>query len=87
MAICGYVVLSKPGAAPVLAGRLAALPGCEVVTAPGRDVLLLVTDSAAAGDDASLRERIERTAGVAALFLTFGAVAPPAPARDPVGER
>jgi len=86
MSICGYLVLAKPGAAPALAGRLAALPGCDVVPARAHDVLLLVTDSEGAHDDAALRERVERLEGVAALVLTFGDVdsvsAPRSAARD-----
>ena len=87
MAICGYLVLSEPGAAPVLAGRLAALPGCDVMTARAHDVLLLVTESAGPDDDATLRERLEKMAGVAALFLTFGDVDPVPPTPAAAGDR
>ena len=74
MAICGYLVLAEPGTAPVLAGHIGALPGCDVVCAQDHDLLLLVTDSTGPADDASLRERLEAMAGVAALVLTFGDV-------------
>ena len=82
MSICGYLVLAEPGAAPALAGRLAELPGCDVVAARAHDVLLLVTDSEGAHDDAAVRERVERMEGVAALVLTFGDVDSVGAARD-----
>ena len=76
MPICGYVVLSEPGAAPALSARLASLPGCEVVRAENRDLLLLVTEASDRREDTALRERVEATDGVAALILTFGDVDP-----------
>ena len=76
MPICGYVVLSEPGAASSLSARLASLPGCEVVRAENRDLLLLVTESSDRSEDTLLRERVEAMDGVSALILTFGDVDP-----------
>ena len=72
MAICGYLVLAVPGAAPRLAERIAALPGCDVVTVPGQDLILLVTESTGPEEDAALRARIEALEGLAGVQLTFG---------------
>lgn len=73
MAVCGYLVMSVPGAAAEVADRVAALPGCEVVRARAHDVLLLVTDAPDA-ESVALRRRIEAMDGVAALVLTFGEI-------------
>ena len=84
MAICGYLVFSETGAGPALAERLAALPGCDVVPAENRDLLLLVTDSQGADEEAALREKVEQVEGVSALVLTFGEVDPDTPLADPL---
>lgn len=76
MTILSYLVLCEPGAAPGLNGRLAALPGCDVVSAQDHDLLLLVTESAGPEQDATLRERLQAMEGVSALVLTFGNVDP-----------
>jgi nitrate reductase NapAB chaperone NapD len=86
MTICGYLVLTEPGAAPAVAGRIAALPGCEVVRAQRHDLLLLVTETAGADADERLRARLESTAGVSALLLTFGQLHPDAAALPPAAE-
>ena len=83
MAVCGYVVLTMPGAAPAVAERVGALAGCDVVRAPGHDLLLLVTETDGAAEDERLRARLEGTAGVAALLLTFGELDPEAARGQP----
>ena len=79
MAIHSYLVLTASGAAPAVARAIAALSGCDVVPARDADLLLLVTESSSADEDATLRERLETTPGVAALLLTFGDLDPDAP--------
>jgi nitrate reductase NapAB chaperone NapD len=83
MAICGYLVLAEPGAGRLLSERIAALPGCEVVTASGQDVILLVTESSGREEDAALRARLEALEGLALLQLTFGELDPGLPLGAP----
>lgn len=71
MAICSYLVIPEPGEAPAVRERLEAMPGCEVVPADNRDILLLVTDTADRGAEDALRDRIEELAGIQALLQTF----------------
>lgn len=78
MPICGYLVLTRSGAAAPLAERIAALPGCDVVRTDRPDLLLVVAESDGPGEDASLRARLEGLEGVTSLLLTFGDVAPAA---------
>ncbi len=85
MGICGYLVFTEDGATPALAARLTALPGCDVVRAERRDLLLLVTESTTADEEAALRETLEEMEGVSALVLTFGEIDPETPVGDPLG--
>jgi nitrate reductase NapAB chaperone NapD len=89
VAICSYLVIPVTGAADSLAARLAALPGCDVARAVNRDVLVLVTDTATAGEESALRDALARMDGIRTLVLTFGAVDPdsPVPRRSPRRER
>ena len=87
MAICSYVVLTEPGAAAETADRIATLRGCEVVPARAHDVLLLVTETEGPAQDEALRARLEATAGVIALLLTFGATDPDEGTRLAAGAR
>jgi nitrate reductase NapAB chaperone NapD len=74
MAICSYLVIPQPGSAAALCERLSGLPGCEVVPALNRDLLVLVTDTADRDEENALRERIEGLDGIQALMLTYGQV-------------
>jgi nitrate reductase NapAB chaperone NapD len=76
VAICSYLVIPEEGAAPALAAQLAAVPGCEVVRAENREVLILVTDTPGPEDEASLRVVLEGLPGIRALILTFGELEP-----------
>lgn len=87
MPICSYLVIPELGARDRLAERLAALPGCDVVPARNRDLLLLVTDTADPREDRVLRERIEALADVRALVLSFGEVDPVTDEADPTRDR
>jgi nitrate reductase NapAB chaperone NapD len=82
MAVCSYLVIPEPGRAGPVAGRLAAIPGCEVTAAENRDVLLLVTESDGPEEEKALREELESVPGVMALVLTFGEIDPEAPSAD-----
>ena len=84
MPICSYLVIPEHGASQRVAGRLAALPGCDVVPAENRDVLVLVTDTPGFEEESALRREVEALDGIQALLLTFGEIDPDAPIGDPV---
>lgn len=84
MAICSYLVIPEEGRAGSLAERLASLPGCDVVPARNRDLLLLVTDTDGPDEDEALRSRLEGMEGLQALVLTFGEIDPETEEADPV---
>jgi nitrate reductase NapAB chaperone NapD len=75
MPICSYLVVPAVGEIEAVRTRLASLPGCDVVRAANRELLLLVTETADPAAEAALREAIERLDGVSALVLTFGEIA------------
>jgi nitrate reductase NapAB chaperone NapD len=79
MVICSYVLIAATGSADALARRIAALPGCDVVPARNRDMLLVVTEAQDAHADRALRERIAGMPGVRSLALAFGEVEAAAP--------
>jgi nitrate reductase NapAB chaperone NapD len=74
MPICSYLVMPEPGATDAVRERLSALPGCDVLQAENRDLLVLVTDTADRAAEAALRARVEALEGIGALVLTFGEV-------------
>jgi nitrate reductase NapAB chaperone NapD len=76
MPICSYLVVPEVGEVEAVRARLAALPGCDVVRAANRELLLLVTETPDAAGETALREQVERLDGVSALVLTFGEIAP-----------
>ena len=75
MVICSYVLIAAPHCADELARRIRALPGCDVVSARNRDMLLVVTEAEDPASDSSLRDRIAAMDGVRSLSLAFGEVA------------
>jgi nitrate reductase NapAB chaperone NapD len=79
MSICGYLVIPAEGSSDALAQQLAALPGCDVVRARNREVLVLVTDTPGPGEDNALRERLTAMPDIRALVLAFGDIDPDAP--------
>ncbi len=87
MPVCSYLVIPQRHSADDLATRLTELPGCDVVAACNRDVLLLVTDTPGPREDRALRERIEGMEEVQALVLSFGEVDPDTGEADPLKER
>ena len=82
--ICSYLVISEPGASAPVAERLTALPGCEVVRAENRDVLILVTDTPGLEEESALRREVEAMDGIQALLLTFGEIDPDIAIGDPI---
>ena len=85
MPICSYLVIPEDGAVAGVAERLTALPGCDVVSAENRDVLILVTETPDLAEESALRHRVEALEGIQALLLTFGEIDPDAPIGDPIG--
>jgi nitrate reductase NapAB chaperone NapD len=73
MAICSFVVIPAPGAAPAVARSLANLPGCEVFPAENRELLVLLTETAD-GEGEGLHRALAEVEGVQALLLTFGEI-------------
>lgn len=85
MSICSYLVMVRDGATEEVSARISALPGCEVVPAENRDVLLLVAEARVSGGGHDLREHIEAMEGVRGLVLTFAQVDPDTEQADPLG--
>jgi nitrate reductase NapAB chaperone NapD len=79
MPICSYLAVPLAGEAERLSTRLGALPGCEVIRATNRDVMVLITETSGGEEEATLRSEIETTEGLAALVLTFGEIDADAP--------
>ncbi len=82
--ICSYLVIPEDGALVRVAERLDALPGCDVVSAENRDVLILVTDTPGLEEEGALRRKVEALDGIQALLLTFGEIDPDTQIGDPV---
>jgi nitrate reductase NapAB chaperone NapD len=82
--ICSYLVIPEDGASVLVAERLATLPGCDVVPAENRDVLILVTDTPGLEEESALRRRVEALDGIQALLLTFGEIDPDTTMGDPI---
>lgn len=76
MPTCGYLAITEEGAAPGLARRLAALPGCDAVPARNRNVLLLVTETRGPEEDEALRSDLQAMDEIHALLLAFGEIDP-----------
>ena len=78
MPICSYLALPIAGQADSLSARLGALPGCEVVRATNRDVMVVLTETRDQAEEEALRSRLEAVEGLSALVLTFGEIRPDA---------
>ena len=77
MGICSYLVIPEPGEGEAVCGRLAGLPGCDVLPAENHELLVLVADTLDAREEQALRDRVEGLDGVQALVLTFAEVTSP----------
>lgn len=75
MPILSYLVIPAAGAAGQVARRLEALPGCEVLRAGNRDLLILVTETAGPAEEEMLRASLDRVDGISSLSIAFGEVA------------
>lgn len=84
MPICSYLVIPERGATDRVQSRLAAIPGCDVVRARNRDLLILVTETPGLEEESELREEVEGLDGIQALLLTFGEIDPETTVGDPV---
>ncbi|NIP58536.1 MAG: hypothetical protein GWO00_11250, partial [Gemmatimonadetes bacterium] len=74
MPICSYLVIPEKGAAREVESRLGEIPGCDVIRARNRDVLILVTDTPGLEEESELRGEVEGLDGIQALLLTFGEI-------------
>ena len=84
MPVCSYLVAPTEGHREDVASALARLPGCDVVPAENRDLLLLVTDTADLAAEAELRSSIEAIPGVRGLVMAFGEIDPESTEPDPL---
>mgnify|MGYP001821083377 CR=1 FL=1 len=84
MPICSYLVIPGEGARPEVLKELEGVPGCDVIPAENRDVLMLVTETTDPVDEDRLRAEIYAIDGIEALLFTFGEIDPDTPARDPL---
>lgn len=84
MPICSYLVIPERGAAREVERCLGEIPGCDVVRARNRDLLILVTDTPGLEEESELREEVEDLEGIQALLLTFGEIDPETTVGDPV---
>ena len=69
MTIQSYLVYPEPGQAAALTAALAQIPGCDVIPAVNRDLLVLVTDSADEAARKSLETRLETLEGAACIAM------------------
>lgn len=72
MPIKSYLVYPKPRQHAALAQALRGLPGCDVVPAENRDVLVLVTDTADDAGDAELLAQVQALPSLQWLTLVAG---------------
>ena len=74
MKICSYLVYPVKGKLKALKRKLLLLPGCEVVPAENRDVLILVTETNGEAEETKLQQSLKEIKEVQFLALTFGSV-------------
>jgi hypothetical protein len=82
MPINSYLAYPVRGRRDALAGALRGLPGCQVIPALNRDLLVLVTDTPDEAAEKALHETLARLELLEGLALVAGlgdAVAAPAP--------
>ena len=72
MPICSYLVIPTKDAGGALRQRLSDIPGCEVIGAVNRDVILLVTDTDGVAEEAALGDALAGVEEIGALILAFG---------------
>ena len=74
MPICSYLVYPVKGKFRTLKRKLLSLPGCEVLPAENRDVLVLVTETNGEAEEAKLQQSLKKIKELQCLALTFGSV-------------
>ena len=74
MQICSYLVYPVKGKYKTLEKRLLSLPGCEVVPAENKDVLILVTETKGKAEENKLQKSLKQIKEIQCLALTFGSV-------------
>ena len=84
MPVSSYLVAPDDGRRADVALALGRIPGCDVVPAENRDLLLLVTDTPDLSAEAELRASIEAIEGVRGLVMTFGEIDPDTTEADPL---
>lgn len=72
MTIQSYLVYPEPGQTAALSAALAQIPGCEVIQAVNRDLLVLVTESSDETGRKSLETRLETLDGAACIAMVGG---------------
>jgi nitrate reductase NapAB chaperone NapD len=72
MPIKSYLAYSARGRRDALAAALRALPGCEVIPAVNRDLLVVVTDTPDEAAEESLQEALARVELLEGLALVAG---------------
>jgi hypothetical protein len=70
--IKSYIAWPAPGKTAALESALLALPGCEVLPAENRDLLLLVTDTAGEAEEKALGAALEEIESLQCLSLVAG---------------
>jgi nitrate reductase NapAB chaperone NapD len=74
MPICSYLVIPEAGATARVSAELSRIPGCDVIPAQNRELLILITETGGREADEALRKEVEGLDGVEALVFTFGEI-------------
>jgi nitrate reductase NapAB chaperone NapD len=72
MTIQSYLVYPEPGGITEVQRLLEEMPGCEVMSAENRELLLLVTETATHQEQEGLEKRLYQIPGVECLALVSG---------------
>ncbi len=72
MPIKSYIAWPVPGKVADLQSALLNIPGCEVLTADNRELLLLVTDTPGEPEEITLTARLEQLDTLQCLSLVAG---------------
>ena len=71
MPVCSYVVHAAEGQFDALAQELSATPGCEAYPSDGREVIVLVTDTATKEDDKKLYKELKDNDKISCIAISF----------------
>jgi nitrate reductase NapAB chaperone NapD len=70
--IQSYLLYPERGKIQQVRDALARIPGCEVIPAENRDLLVVVTEALDAAAQTSLEDRLETLPGIECLALVSG---------------